>query len=177
MWLFPFKNYYFKTELSRQQITQAVLDLTFLSDQGYRTDGKRKYFYGELDPESFVLQSIRQEDKLVPYTEARMRGVEDDMYLFLTFKAFKFRRIYIILVAFLMLSIGLLVSDFMEYGKAVFYNPPFYLFLSIILGMSAYLIWRCYQFWRLTSNSINFYRGLFNADLVPYKSIPVVFKL
>lgn len=177
MWLYPFKNYYLKTEMSRSEITNNVLQLTFLSDEGYKSSGEKKYFYGELDPETFHLESIEDAHRLVPYTEAKMRGVEDEMYLFVTLKLFKYRRIYFVIIAFLMISLTLMISDVVKYKAAVLQNPPFYLLTAIILGIILYLVVKCRGFWRTEKNTLDFYRGLFQAEIVKYSDVPVVFKL
>lgn len=177
MWLYPFKNYYLQTQMTREEISQNVLNFTFLSDMGYKPDGNKKYFYGELDPEAFHLQTIEGEDRLVPFTEARMRGVEDEMYLFIVLKAFRYRRIYVVLMAFLLSSFGVFISDLVTFGTAVFYTPPVYLFLSIIVGISIFLLVKCYHFWSKQKNTLDFYRGMFQAELVDFKNVPFVFKL
>jgi hypothetical protein len=178
MWLFPFKTYYLATSFDRNQIYAALLNLTYLSDATYKkTDQVKKYFYGELSKEDFEFQSIADEKRLVPFVEGTIRGAGNEMYLFMNFKAFRMRRIYLIFFAFIAGCGGYALFDLLRFGTAVFQNPPFFLLLAVSLGLSIFLIIRCRNFWRVQKNSLDFFRGLLDAEIIAYRDVPVVFKL
>lgn len=178
MWLFPFKTHYLKTAISREEIRQKMAELVYLSDADYkRTDHHKKYFYGTLSAEDFEFQTIAEENRLVPYCSGTFRGAGDEMYIFLNLKAFRVRRLYVLFLLFLALVLGFAVSEVVSYGTGVLRNPPFFLLLGVIIALSVYLGLRCRNFWRISRNSLDFFRGLLSAEPVNYPEIPIVFRL
>jgi hypothetical protein len=178
MWIFPFRNYYLKTSVNRAQIHQKILEHTFLSDAGYRKEGNsRKLFYGTASDELFSLQTINDNDRLVPYIEGEVKGVGHDIYLFLNFKAFRYRRIYVLIFLFGLAGLILLVSQLASGGLSSFQNAPFLLLSMVMLSVCGYIIWSCIVFWRIQKKTLNFFCELLEANPISYSEVHVVFKL
>lgn len=176
MFLFPFQRYFLAASKSRQEILNSLLELTYLSDENFKSDGKAKFFFGETDNESFALQTISSDDRLTDYAEGRLRGVDHEMYIFLTLKAFKYRRIYIVLLVFLSICLWLLGTDLYDNGLAVFNNPPFYLLAALVLGLTTFMVNKYIKFVRVKKNALLFFCGLFEATEVKKSQIPLVFR-
>jgi hypothetical protein len=176
MFLFPFQRYFLAATKTRKEILESILELTYLSDENFKTDGKPKFFFGETDNESFALQTISAEDRLTDYAEGRIRGVEHEMYVFLTLKGFKHRRIYLVLLAFLSICLWLLGSDLFENGMAALSNPPFYLLAALVLGLTAFMVNKYIKFVRVKNNALLFFCGLFEATAIKKSEIPLVFR-
>jgi hypothetical protein len=178
MWIFPFKNYFLQTSVDRARIHQKILELTFLSDAGYKKrDNTKKYFYGTVSQDLFSLQTINEEHRLVPFMEGEVKGVGDDIYLFLRLKAFKFRRLYVLIFLFAFVGAWMLAMEFLHSGISSFQNPPFLLLTLVILAVWFYLLRSCMVFWRIQKNTLDFFRGLLEAEAIDYKKVPIVFKL
>lgn len=178
IWLFPFKTYYLKCGANRETVHQRMLELTFLSDDGYKRTGEGKmFFFGTLGIEDFDVESISTDNRLVDYISGRLKGAGNDMYVILTLKAFKVRRIYLIFLILMLAMTGFAISEFLTWGMAVFRTPTFMLLSVVVLALMGYLIFECSKFWKKQKTSLDFFRGLFEADTVRYKDIPVVFRL
>ncbi|MBS3913302.1 MAG: hypothetical protein KG003_02295 [Bacteroidetes bacterium] len=178
MWLLPFKTYYLRSTLTRKEIEQRILQITFLSDQGYRkTDNSKKYFYGTNSDELFSLQTIIENVDLVPYADGEIKGVDDDTYIYLDLKAFKHQRIFLVLILFALGGLIFLSSQILEYKTAVFSNLPFTIAWIMILGIGGYIGFACNRFWKLVYPSLNFFEVLLDAETIKYSEIPIVFRI
>lgn len=178
MQLYPFKTYYLKTTSSRKDLHDKILQLTFLSDEGFRrTSQSTQYFFGEVSEEEFYLETIDGKNRLVPYVRGHVRGIDTERYIFLSLRGMRHQRFYIVLLIFLALTLGLLLGDLFKFGIANGLLPSMWLALGIVLGISTYIVWLNKQFRKLEKNSLEFFRGMFDADVVPSESVPRVFKL
>lgn len=178
MWFFPFQSYNLKTNLNRFALERLLLDITYLSDENYKkTKNAKQYFYGSVSKEDFSLETIADEHRLVSYVSGTFKGADEDMFVVLHLKAFSFRRIYVVLLLFLILCLGFLVSQLWQYGPLVFKEPTSIIFIAMTIALFGYLFIKCLRFWKIVSNSLSFFKGLFQADLVSKNDIPVVFRL
>lgn len=178
MWLFPFKTYFLKSPVPRQEIVRIFEDLTFLSDAGYKKRGsEKKYFYGTVSNEDFEFETIAEEQRLTRYFSGFIQGAENEMYITLQVKAFRVRRIYLAFALFVLSCLFIVSLELYHTGLKALGNPPLVLLMAILTGLLAYWIVQCARFWKIQKNSLDFFRGLLQADLVKYKDIPIVFKL
>jgi hypothetical protein len=176
MFLFPFQRFFLAATKSRQEILNSLLELTYLSDENFKSDGKPKFFFGETDIESFALQTISADNRLTDYAEGRLKGVDHEMYVFLTLKGFKHRRIYLVLLTFLAICLWLLGTDLYDNGLAAFNNPPFYLLAALVLGLTIFMVNKYIRFVRVKKNALLFFSGLFEATVIKKSQIPLVFR-
>src|SRR5690242_13237779 len=149
MWLYPFKHHYLRSELNRAQIQQKVLEFTFLSDEGYRrTDENPRYFFGTASDQEFSLQTIQNHKNLVPYVEGEIKGVENEIYLFLQLKAWRYRRVFLLLIIFVLICLVVFSNEIFNNGMAAFQSMTFMMLSFILGGCILYLLWVCFVFWR-----------------------------
>jgi hypothetical protein len=178
MWIYPFKTIYLKSSLSREEIKSKMLELVFLSDENYqRSDELKKFFYGTLSNEDFDFQSLDTDNRLTPYAAGYFRGADNEMYIFLHLKGFKSRRLFLVLFAAILIMTGIAITEIVKYGAGVFLNPPFEILLLMLLFLGIFTIRRGQKFKALAENSLRFFRGLLNAEVVRFKDVPIVFRL
>lgn len=177
MWIFPFKNIILKTNLTRQEVADAIEQNTFLSDAGYkRKDELKKFFYGTVSTQEFDLETIDPKAELAGFFEGSIKGVERDIYIFLSIRGFKFRRVFVLLYLFTLSCIGIIASDVAKKGLVAFYQTGTLLFIMITLLLWGYLLFAGYIFGQKARHSIDFFRGMLQADQVQRDAVPIIFR-
>jgi hypothetical protein len=174
---YPFATRWLKSSQHRESLQSILLDLTFLSDAGYRnTENKKKFFFGAVNDKEFELESIDREKKLAGFITGEVLGVEDEMYIRLHVGCFKHRRIYILLLLFTLCGMGLFIQGLMqnlpEQSKTYLFAMGGMLFLLL-----AYLFVISWQFSKQLQYTVDFFRGMYDAEVVEENDIPSVFLL
>ncbi len=178
MMLFPFYSAILKTSLTRSQVSEAILENTFLSDEGYkRTDDKKKFFYGNTSPADFTLEILDSKGHLASFYNGTINGVENEIYVFLNIQAFRYRRIYAVLVIFIVTAFSKLTWDLYSYGINTLFQTTTFLFLGIIVFLVVYLFNIAKSFKKKLQSSIDFFRGMLEAETIDAKEVPIIFKL
>ena len=172
----PFRNIYFSTHKTRKEIEELIVSQTFLSDANYKKpDENTRNFYGSVNSEVFTLQNINN-PKIVPFAEGIIFGVGHEMYIQLKLKGLRSLRIYLLLIILTLSSFGILLFQLSLVGVSVFNNIPalFAFIITLLLLFQIIKLGKLYA--ALEPSSINYFRGLLEAELIVKKDIPAVFK-
>jgi hypothetical protein len=177
MFLYPFKSFYLQSSLSRADLTQFLLETSFLQDQGYKKEkDSKKLFYGLVNENEFDLESIN-DDKMVDHISGQILGVANETYIFIRFGALKHLRFYFIVLFFIAAAIGFISQDILENGTYSLSQPPFMVFFVVFLVLLIYMFYQLGSFQKRLQYSLDFFRGMFQGELISRKDIPVIFKL
>jgi hypothetical protein len=165
-WIYPFNTWYLQTQLTREELAQALQSDCFLSDEGYRSDRKDQSFYGRISAFDFQLETIRNKETLAPFAHGEFRGVERDTYVVLRCGAFQHRRIWAIAIAFLGL---LLVASLSAPAGNVQHA------LGIVCAAFAgLLIWRGLDYQKRLQSNLQHFLNLFKASTIQREQVPEV---
>jgi hypothetical protein len=177
MWLFPFHDTILKTNLDRFQVSKEIAFNTFLSDAGYKkSDGAQKFYFGTVSEDEFDLESIAGNQKLVNYCSGTIRGVENEIYIFCRFGAFRYRRIYIGMILFLLVAFSKLAFDFVKYGLQGMGQTFSILLFIIFCALLAFMVYSCSQFAKKRQASVDFFRGMTQSDVIQDADVPRIFR-
>ena len=178
MILYPFRTIWLKPSQNRETLLQLVLDQTFLSDQGYRRTGDRKkYFFGEVSDQEFYLETIDSSGRLSPYIRGRMLGVGDETYIRLSLRGFRHQRAYILLSMFVLAGLVIFFRGLFLEGSAAASDMPFLIFGAVLISVSLFVAVLSARFTRSLTPTVDFFRGLFQADIIRREEVPGVFRL
>jgi len=174
MLIYPFKTIWLKTQHRRETIANLITDQTYLSDATYRkSDAQTKFFYGTVSDAEFVLEAIKGK-RMAGHVEGDIVGVGDDTYVKLSLGALRHKRIYVLLIALLLGSSVFWFRAFFGFERidAIIFN----LFSTVWILLLLYAFYFLWQFQRNIQPSIDFFRGLLQADLVEENVVPAIFK-
>lgn len=175
--LYPFKTIIFKTSLTRYEVRDRISSQTYLSDANFkRQDNLKKFFFGEVSEFDFSLQNISNEKRFVQYYKGEIKGVENEVYVFLTAKGLKHRRIYILLLILILLALGFIVNDGLNRGAQIFRDPGFLIGCGVMLLFLSFLTFRFLVFSKRIANTVLYFRGLLDADCVDRNAVPSIFR-
>lgn len=175
--LYPFKTIVFKTSLSRFEVKDRITSQTYLSDADFKKkDSFKKFFFGEVSEFDFSLQNISNEKRFVQFYDGQIKGVENEVYVFITAKAMRYRRIYAALAILVLLAIGFIANDAFHRGARVLKDPGFVTGCLMLLVFIAFLITRFRIFNTRIANTIQYFRGLLEADCVEEHEVPSIFR-
>lgn len=177
--LYPFSHVYLRTEMTREEVRDALTALTFLSDEGYKNDPSiKKTFYGSVSEDEFELKSIDKESKLVPDVLGRIVGVEREIYVSLSLRMIRYRRVYALVTLFWLVSFGFAVWDIASrWLSGMPFNLPQWIFLGLLMVIAGLLTGLANKFEVKRNYSVDFFRGLLDADEVEEKDVPGVFRI
>lgn len=177
MWLFPFYSAILKTNLDRDEVAAVVTENTFLSDAGYkRSNDKQKFFFGIVSRDEFSLETIQNQGKLANFFRGDIKGVDRDIFVFLSVRAFKFRRLYFLIMIFNVVCMGILGNDLYAFGPAILKQPGSLMFAGVILALWIYILYTGFVFQQKLRSSIDFFRGMLQADEVKKSEVPLIFR-
>ncbi len=174
---YPFATRWLKTSQHRESLHSILLDVTFLSDVGYRnTENKKKFFFGAVNDKEFELESIDKEKKLAGFVTGEVLGIEDEMYVRLDVGSFKHQRIYVLLILFTLFGVGLFIQGFLQILPD---QSKTYLLAmgGVIFLLLAYLFMISWKFSKQLRYTVDFFRGMYDAEVIEKKDIPSVFLL
>lgn len=174
---YPFATRWLKASQNRDVLHQSLLDITFLSDAGYsNADNKKKFFFGAVNDREFKLESIDKDKKLAAFVTGEILGVENETYIRLKFGAFKHQRLFIMLLLFTLCGIALFVQ-----GALQNQSEQSFVYLSamgsVISILFIYLLAAIVSFSKKLRYSTDFFRGLYEAELIEEIEVPSVFLL
>jgi hypothetical protein len=174
---YPFETCWLKASQNREALHEIILEQTFLSDAGYRnTDNKKRFFFGSVNEREFELESIDKERKLTPFIAGEVLGVENETYIRLRFGAFKHKRIYALLILFTLCGMALFIQ-----GTLKIHSSESQIYLtsmgSVLMFLAAYMGYLSISFSKKLKYSIDFFRGLYDAEIVEENEVPKVFLL
>jgi hypothetical protein len=197
MILFPFKTIFLKSSLSRKTIVTNLKENTYLSDANFnKSETQKVLFYGEISEFDFSLETLNKKSNLVSFIQGKILGIENDLYLSIQFGAFKYRRVYTLM---LLVICSLLATNiyyclqsphgfnypeefYQQYGydySEFLFNltTPISLCLSsLTLLLLLYIVSITNKFFKQTANSINYLNELFQSHLVTALEVPLVFR-
>jgi len=174
---YPFAHCWLKASENRETLEKILLDVTFLSDAGFKNDENRKiFFYGTVNEKEFDLESIDKEKKLTSFVHGKVLGIGNETFISLHFGAFRYQRVFLIVLLFTLLSLSLFIYGLLKNQSA---NSSFY--LSAMGLVVAFLLVNLFSISMLFSKklrySIDFFRGMYNAEIIGKKDVPDVFLL
>jgi hypothetical protein len=174
---YPFATRWLKAAQNREALHAVLLDVTFLSDAGFKnTENKKKFFFGAVSEREFVLESIDKDKKLSGFITGEVLGVEEETYIRLQFGAFKHQRIYILLLLFTLFGVGLFIQGLI---KVMPEQANTYLLAmgGVVFLLLAYVFFVSWRFSKQLRYSVDFFRGMYDAEVVEENDIPSVFLL
>ena len=151
--------------MNRGEIEAALKADCFLSDEGYQSQSRSQSFYGKITEFDFQLETIRNKENLAPFAHGEVRGVERDMYIVLRCGAFQHRRIWAIVVVFLLVL-----------GLATFQAPsqmqgPLLGVTTLFLG---FLIARAWTYRKRQQSTLAHFNKLWNSSSISRTEVPNV---
>ena len=163
--IYPFNTWYLKSQMNRGEIEAALKADCFLSDEGYQSQSRSQSFYGKITEFDFQLETIRNKENLAPFAHGEVRGVDRDMYIVLRCGAFQHRRIWAIVVVFLLVL-----------GLATFQAPsqmqgPLLGATSAFLGL---LIARGWTYRKRQQSTLAHFNKLWNSSSISRTEVPNV---
>jgi len=168
-----------------------------LSDANFnKSETQKVLFYGEISEFDFSLETLNKKSNLVSFIQGKILGIENDLYLSIQFGAFKYRRVYTLM---LLVICSLLATNiyyclqsphgfnypeefYQQYGydySEFLFNltTPISLCLSsLTLLLLLYIVSITNKFFKQTANSINYLNELFQSHLVTALEVPLVFR-
>jgi hypothetical protein len=175
--LYPFRTLWLKSSMSREEIEKTVKNHTVLSyARSAKRDGKA-FFFGEVSNEEFWLETIDNTGKLCPFIRCNIKGIDDETYLELELRGFRFARFYAAIVVVLLIMLIFSVKPFIDYGSGAFENPVFVLLPLFFLLLASGLFYFNRRFAQQINTTKDFFRGMLEAEVVSEQEIPLVFKL
>ena len=178
MFLFPFRRYILAVDKNRDEVQDLLSNITLLdrvSPEGIQ--GDKKLFFGRVTPEEFQLENLQASQSLVPFVSGEVRGIDRELYLFISFKAYRHMRSWILFLAFVLGTLGFLAMEIYTRGSRAWENWPFILLSVLIFACILYSFFRIQKFWELEKNSLNFFEKLLNARSITYNEVPGIFKI
>jgi hypothetical protein len=169
---------YLKTDNTRQEVLGRIRQHTLLETKDYKNDpSTKKFFRGELSEEEAWLTTIDPKARLAPHIHVRLRGIEHEMFLLVNLRMHGNMAFPIFLFLFFGGAAWLLFKQFSIWGNEAFSRAEVWLLAPIALLLVAFMLWRWLRFRRDAENTLDFIRGLTEADLVKEEDVPVVFRL
>jgi hypothetical protein len=197
MILFPFKTIFLKSSVSRKQIETNLKENTYLSDANFnKSETQKVLFYGEISEFDFSLETLNKKSNMVRFIQGKILGIENDLYLSIQFGAFKYRRVYTLLMLVICSLLGTNIYYCLQNPHGFNYPEEFYQqygydyseFLfnlttpislclsSLTLLLLLYTVSLSSKFFKQTSNTIHYLNELFQSHLVTAIEVPLVFR-
>lgn len=183
MFGYPFKTIYLKSNQDRNNLHQALLEKTFLSDFNYKNTEKiEKTFYGEVSNQDFKLETISKKQKIANFAHGEIKGVENDMYVVLRIGALEHIRIYALFLAtfgvctFFILE-GLFTNYKDTYGPAYFDNQLNIMLCVLELIFFTIIAIKSIAFQKSLQPTISFFETFLKAKRIEKSEMPGVFNL
>ncbi len=169
--LFPFKNIYLQSTLSREQICEELSKNTFVI--GHAEKQENRIFYGQVSVIDFALQNIKNQN-LSSFVEGKIYGYDSETYLHIVLKGLKYRRAYLLL-----LLVWLVGVVYLGFQLIVAYKYLFLLFPAIgsllICTLLLVLLWvKTRKFAATIEPSIAFFKEVLHAVSISENEIPSV---
>ncbi len=181
MFGFPFKTLYLKTSLNRENIHQALLEHTYLSDMNYKNIGQsKKTFFGEVSNQDFKLETINNK-AISNFAHGEIKGVENDMYLIIHIGALEHIRIYALFLATFFVSTfflfeGLYHNYLDTYGPS-FFDSQINLVLTVIeFILLIIIVFKWNDFRRSLNPTKQFFETLLQAKSIQKQEVPSIFR-
>jgi hypothetical protein len=196
MFLFPFHTVYLSSALNREKLAEKLRSVSYLSDAHFKKQKDNPCtFYGEISSIDFNLEHISKKQAGVNFIQGRFLGADEEMFIELKLGAWKHKRIYMLLLLILISTLSFLLyyagqnphgfATIEEYyhiygfGKStLLYNlntPLAWLMEFISLVIFAIIFVKYHYFKKLEIHSIDYLRGLWNAQIVTPHEVPQVF--
>ncbi len=173
MFLYPFKTVWLRTEGNRAELSELILQQTYLSDADYRKkDQLTKFFYGLVNDREFVLENIKN-TRLPGFVEGDILGVEDETYVKLKLGALKHTRMYVLYL--IILLAGLFFWARAALGIDTVDSTVFLTFSGVLLALIAYCLYFLFQFSRKAAAGVDFFRGLLQGEVISKRQVPAIF--
>ena len=176
MILFPFTTLYLKSKQTRKEIEANLLSQSFLSDADYKkTDSNKKFFYGRINDQGFILQNISQ-DILVPFLEGNIFGAENDIFIHFRFKGFKSTRVFLLLIILLLGSLGFIAYHVYLMGLSGLISLPAGFASIITLILLFVILSTSKSYFSKLASTIDYFNGLFDAEVIDKAQFPSFFR-
>lgn len=197
MFAYPFQNSYLKSSFKREQLAKKLEEVTYLSDANYKKTSKNtSVFYGEISSIDFSLEHISKKQSSVNFVRGQFLGADNDMYIKIRLGAWKHQRVYFLLVTTMLTLLGFLLFYISqaphgfrypeEYYQIYGYNSsetlynlqtPMAMMMEAFIAIIAIIIYIKYRNFRKNINqTINYFKGLWEADLINKHEVPLVFR-
>ncbi len=197
MMLFPFKSIFLKSSLSRMEIERNLKNYTYLSDAKFsKTASQKLLFYGEISQFDFSLESLNKKSPLVNFVQGKISGIENDLYINVQLGAFKYRRVYILLLTVVAALIITNIYYCLQSPHGFQYPEEFYQLygydysefiynlttpISIVLTclssiLTLYIFKTSNTFSKHNSNTIKLLNEICDSHLVSFIEVPLIFR-
>lgn len=178
MSIFSNNTVYLKTDSTRQELLDRIRRHTLLETKDYKNDpSTKKFFRGELSEEEAWLTSINPKARLAPHVHIRLRGFGNEMFLLVNLRMHANLAFPIFFLLFFGGAAWLLYKQFAIWGAEALSRAEVWVLGPIALLLTVFILWRWLRFRRDAENTIDFIRGLTEADWVKEEDVPVVFRL
>lgn len=197
MFGYPFQYIYLKSELSRRELEQRLLNVTFLSDANFKKQSQNpSVFFGEVSNIDFNLEHISKKQQGVNFVRGQFLGADNEMYTRVRLGAWQNQRIYFLLIAMFLTLFGFLVHYVSqaphgfrypeEYYQLYGYNSselaynlkmPLALIMQSFMAIIAIIMLVKFRNFRKSMNStIQYLKGLWDAELITKHEVPLLFR-
>ncbi len=194
MFGYPFSIHYLKTNLSRNEIADRLINTTFLSDLDYKKTPSEIWFYGEVSQIDFSLESIARQSNHSNFAEGRILGADNDMYIELKLGSFQHQRMFILFFFLLLILFGFNMYYAAQDPQGFEYTEQFYqmygydtniflynlstpislalIALQLIISTSIFIKYKNHR--KSIPNTISWFNQLWNAKEIQKSQVPSV---
>lgn len=123
------------------------------------------------------MQNIDKDNDFVEYLQGNIKGVDREVFLFTSFRAFKHRRIYALVLMFFLSTLIFLGFNLYLYGLAALFEQGAAIMALVSLGVLTYVSMVHYTFKRQLGKTIAFVEDKLAAKIVKREDVPLVFQL
>ena len=177
MFLYPFKTQFLKTALTRKQVSDKLIQQTFLSDADYKkTDNQPRIFFGEVSEQDFTLETITQQKSLANFCTGEIRGSENEIYILLQLGAWQHRRIFLLFALLIMACLIFLANHLILYKALYPQTLAAWLLLGTFFALFATLYSKAKKFHSGTEETMAHFSALWEAQPIDKKEVPLIFQ-
>ena len=171
-------TYYLKTKLTRAALIEKFRQHTLLEiKHANNNPNTEKFFSGTVSEEEAWLSNITAKHQLSPYIQVLFRGLEHEMYLFLTPRMYTNAALPLLLTLFCGTSFYLLYRLFAVWKWQALNMMEFWVLAPILLLLFVFVLYRRFVFRKSKENTLDFIRNLCDAEVVKKEDVPGVFLL
>ena len=177
MLLYPFKTQFLKTNLTRIQVAEKLVQHTFLSDADYqKTDDQPKHFFGEVSEQDFTLETITQQKSLVNFCTGEIRGSDNEIYILLQLGAWQHRRIFLLFALLILACLTFLTNHLVLYKALYPQTLAAWLLLGTFIALLTTLLSKAKKFQNDAPQTVSYFADLLQAEPIEKNQVPLIFQ-
>lgn len=176
--LYPFYSVILKTSASREEVRNILIENTFNhSGSPNQKVNHDQMFYGKISEVEFSLETVQTQSDWINYFEGEIKGVADEIYVYLECKGMKHRRFYFLILLAYLAVMGYVVYDFGSRGKLVLQDTGFLVSMALLVVLSILFLRQLSRFKKKIDQSVQKFSTLIHAEPVKKSEVPDIFRM